>query len=230
MAQKINVVLLQCTKVNVLLVVMRCSASALPGGCTTRNKRLAGRNAEVRTSRRWLTVIAAAGGLLIAGSPAIAAVPAAASTSSQATPAAGALLSAAPNLTGEICLTSGSGYCWSTNGNNAQLTIQASGGTDFYLTATSDNGWYKIHVANSSHCVEGEGGGNTAVIATDCAQGSINQRWGAAQYRGGCALENEASGLYATVYNDTNNKPIWESNGTTSGSYLAWSTNLWSGC
>lgn len=52
------------------------------------NKRLTGRNTEVRTTRRWLTVIAAAAGLLIAGSPAIAAVPAAASTSSQASQAA----------------------------------------------------------------------------------------------------------------------------------------------
>jgi len=184
----------------------------------------------VRTPRRWLTVIAAAGGLLIAGSPAIAAVPAAASTSSQAPPAAGALLSAATNLTGPIYLHSGSGDSWTTNGNNAQLTIQASGGTDFYLTTTSDNGWYKIHVANSSHCVEGEGGGNTAVIATDCAQGSINQRWAAVPYRGGCSLENEATLKYATVYNDTNGKPVWESDGTVSGSYAAWSTNLWTNC
>ena len=184
----------------------------------------------MRTARMWLTVIAAAGGLLIAGSPAIAAVPAAASTSSQAPQAAGALLSAATTLTGQIHLTNGSGYSWTTHGDNAQLTIQASGGTDFYLTATIDNGFYKIHVANSSHCVEGEGGGNKAVIATDCAQGSINQRWGAISYNGGCKLINEATGLYATVYNDTNGKPIWESDGTVSGSYLAWSTNLWAGC
>jgi hypothetical protein len=65
-------------KINVSLVVMRSSVSVLPGGGTTQNKRLVERNAEVRTSRRWLTVIAAAGGLLIAGSPAI---PAQAATS-----------------------------------------------------------------------------------------------------------------------------------------------------
>jgi Ricin-type beta-trefoil lectin domain-like len=184
----------------------------------------------VRTARMGLTVIAAAGGLLIAGSPAIAAVPAAASTSSQAPQAAGASLSAATTLTGEIHLTNGSGYSWTTHGDNAQLTIQASGGTDFYLTATSDTGYYKIHVANSSHCVEGEGGGNTAVIATDCAQGSINQRWAAIPYNGGCRLRNKATLKYATVYNDTDGKPIWESDGTQSGTYLAWSSNLWVGC
>jgi hypothetical protein len=186
----------------------------------------------VRTARRWLTVIAAAGGLLIAGSPAIAAVPTAASTSSQATQTEGTALPAATNLTGQIHLTSGTRYSWTTHGNNAQLTIQASGGTDFYLTQISGTYFYKIHVANSSNCIEGEGGGNTAVIATGCAQGSINQRWEpmAGLTPAGCELLNEATGKLATVYNDTNGKPVWESDGTTSGSYLAWSTNLWSGC
>ena len=182
------------------------------------------------TARSWLTVIAAAGGLLIAGSPAIATVPAAASTSPPAIQAEGAALSAATNLTGQIYLHSGSGDSWTTHGNNGQLTIQSSGATDFYLTATSDSGYYKIHVANSSHCVEGEGNGNTAVIATDCSQGSTNQRWEALTYRGGCELKNEATGKYATVYSDANGKPVWESDGTTSGSFLAWSTNLWKNC
>ena len=61
----------------------------------------------MRTSRRWLTVIAAAGGLLIAGSPAIPA---------QAAP------------TGPICLTHSTHFCLVSNGTGRQVTIDYTPG------------------------------------------------------------------------------------------------------
>jgi hypothetical protein len=212
-------------KVNVLLVVMRSSASVLPGvyhpeQTSSGKERRSAYCQNVAHCHRCRRRPADRRLTRDRSCP----------SCGQAPQAAGASLSAATTLPGHISLTSGSGDSWTTHGNNAQLTIQGSGETDFYLTATSDTGYYKIHVANSSHCVEGEGGGNKAVIATDCAQGSINQRWGAFPYNGGCKLRNEATGLYATVYDDTNGKPVWESDGNVSGSFRAWSTNLWVGC
>jgi hypothetical protein len=184
----------------------------------------------VRTSRRWLTVIAAAGGLLIAGSPAIAAVPAAASTSSQAAQAAVTPLSASPDVTGaQIYLTHANVYGWTTHANNAQLTIDVRPATGFYLTATSNPYFFKIH-ASSQRCVEAEGNGDTRVILTDCQQGNGNQEWEAVSYNGGCTLQDEANGHYATVYNDASGKPIWESDPPPSGSWVTWSTTLWRGC
>jgi hypothetical protein len=178
-----------------------------------------------------LTVIAAAGGLLIAGTPAITAAPAAAGTGSQATQAAVTPVRASLTAIGVIYLHASPGYGWTTHGNNAQLTIQDTGWTSFYLTATSTPNWVKIHVANSSHCIEGEGGGDTSVIATDCQEGNANQIWAAFVNNGGCTLKNQATGKLATVYNDTNGKPVWESTGP-AGSWITWSTsaNLWPAC
>ena len=158
------------------------------------------------------------------------AVPAAASTNSQAQ-AVGTPLSASPDVTeGTIFLTHATAYGWTTHGDNAQLTIESSGQTSFYLTATSDPYFYKIHVANSSHCIEAEGNGNTEVIATDCQEGNNYQKWEAFYYNGGCTLQDKANSKLATVYNNANGKPVWEQAGIQSGSWQTWSSRLWSGC
>ncbi len=154
------------------------------------------------------------------------AVPAAASASSQGAQAAGIPLSASPDVTeGTIHLTGADAYGWTTQGDNAQLTIQSSGQTLFYRTSTSDPGFFKIHVANSSHCVEGIDSSGE-VIATDCQQGNHNQEWKAFSYRGGCTLQTRTNSELATVYNDVNGKPVWMHAGIQPGTWQAWTSTI----
>lgn len=158
------------------------------------------------------------------------AVPAAASTSSQGAQAAGTPLSASTDVTdGTIYLANSTAYGWTTNGNNAQLTIQSSGQTLFYKTSTSDSGYYKIHVVNSSHCVEGIDSSGE-VIATDCQQGNNNQEWKAVPYNGGCTLQTRTNSELATVYNNVNGKPVWLHAGIQTGTWQAWKSPLWPNC
>lgn len=157
------------------------------------------------------------------------AVPAAASTSSQGAQVAGTPVSASPDVTdGTIFLTHASAYAWTTHGNNAQLTIEASGQTRYYLTSTSEPFFYKIHVANSSHCVESEGNGE--VIATACQEGNDSQKWEAFHYNGGCTLQDETDSKLATVYNNVSGKPVWVHAGIQPGSWQTWSSPLWPSC
>ncbi len=82
----------------------------------------------MRTSRRWLTVIAAAAGLLIAASPA---VPALAATSFH------------------ICLKNAPSYCLQSNGPGSQVTITNSGSyANFHVVRTDNVG--NIQLENGS--------------------------------------------------------------------------------
>jgi len=72
----------------------------------------------VRTARMWLTVIMAAGGLLIAASPAIAAEAGSAATAQAA--ASRAVQVATPF---HICLKNATTYCLRSNGGGQQVTI-----------------------------------------------------------------------------------------------------------
>ena len=82
----------------------------------------------MRTSRRWLTVIATAGGLLIAGSPAIAAEAGPAATSQVLTGAGLEAVPAAAQAGYNICLTHATHWCLVSNGTGRQVTVDNTAG------------------------------------------------------------------------------------------------------
>jgi hypothetical protein len=94
----------------------------------------------VRISRRWLTVIAAAGGLLIAGSPAIPA-------------------QAAVGDSNQICLTNATNYCIHSNGPGNPATITTNPADYSNFTVVYDtNGWHMWQNGNGNCLREGTGG------------------------------------------------------------------------
>jgi hypothetical protein len=110
----------------------------------------------MRTSRRWLTIIAAVGGLLIAGSPA---VPAQAATSFH------------------ICLKNAPSYCLQSNGPGNQVTITNSGSyANFHIVRTDDVG--NIQLENGSgNCLRA---GDNFVVKIEnggCLQGNDADWW-----------------------------------------------------
>ena len=127
-------VALMFQKINVLLVVMRFQCFCSSGGRTTQNKRLTGRNAEVRISRRWLTVIAAAAGLLIASSPV---------TTAQA----------AIGNSGPICLTNASSYCIHSNGPGNAVTITNVDAQKSNFTVVYDSNGYHGWQNGNGNCL-----------------------------------------------------------------------------
>lgn len=94
----------------------------------------------MRISRRLLTVIAAAAGLLIAGSPV---------TTAQA----------AVGSSGPICLTSASSYCIHSNGPGQQVTITNDNAQKSTFTVVYDsNGFHGWQNGNGNCLREGTNG------------------------------------------------------------------------
>ncbi len=141
----------------------------------------------MRTSRRWLTVIAAAGGLLIAGSPAI---PAQAATSFH------------------ICLKNASSYClqFVAGGNQETITNNSAQYANFHIVQTSgalnqiEDGSGNCLRAGDNNVVKMENGG---CVATNDADWWFSP--GDAQYR----LESYAYSDFMLVHGTVNGYNVW---------------------
>ncbi len=133
----------------------------------------------MRISRRWLTVIAAAAGLLIAGSPV---------TTAQA----------AVGDSSQICLTNAPSYCIHSNGpgNPATITNVDAQKSNFTVVYDTD-GWHMWQNGNGNCLREGTGG----VVKLEngpCSLTDLSDRWWHAQ--GSTTWYNDASNhvMYAT--------------------------------
>jgi hypothetical protein len=152
-------VALMFQKINVLLVVMSFQCFCSSGGRTTQNKRLTGRNAEVRISRRWLTVIAAAGGLLIVSSPV---------TTAQA----------AVGDSGQICLTNAPSYCIHSNGPGQQVTITNVDAQKSNFTVVYDSNGYHGWQNGNGNCLREGTNGVVKIENGPCNTSDATDFWG----------------------------------------------------
>jgi hypothetical protein len=189
-------------KINVLLIVMRFQCFCSSGGRTTQNKRLAGRNAEVRISKRWLTVIAAAAGLLIASSPV---------TTAQA----------AIGDSSQICLTNSSHYCIHSNGagNPVTMTDVDSQKSNFTVVYDTD-GWHMWQNGNGN-CLRLGTDGVVKIENGPCSLTDLSDRWWHEQ--GSTTWSNDDPSLdtlYATAA--ANGASVKAHNPAPSGSYAKW--------
>jgi len=130
----------------------------------------------------------------------------------------------------DVCLTSSSGYCWTTHGVGNQLTIENSGYTDFYLESASHSA-FKIHPSGSSgHCVTAHSNPNDVTIE-NCSAGNTQQEWYGTIWNSGCTLETYFNiDKNAVVYNNANGKPVWEDPNNSPGAWKTWNAHAFAAC
>lgn len=128
----------------------------------------------MRTSRRWLTVIAATGGLLFAGS---AAIPAQAAPSEH------------------ICLKNDVSYCLQANGNGQQvkLTNVQANYSNFYIVGTRSGGQVQFQDGNGN-CLRAGTGNVVKIENGSCVTSDPADWW--------YAPANQVYRLVSLAYND----------------------------
>ena len=135
------------------------------------------------TIGRWLAAITVGGGLLAAGSPAIAAQAApssathALSTQQQARAAARDLpgMKAAPDAVGDesqICLTNAPSYCIKANGAGNQVSVTDVAAQKANFTVVYDSGGYHEWVDGNNNCLRE---GNNGIVKIENGSCNINR-------------------------------------------------------
>jgi hypothetical protein len=160
------------------------------------------RNAEVRISRRWLTVIAAAGGLLIAASPA---------TTAQA----------AVGDSSQICLTNAPSYCIHSNGTGNQVSITNVAADKSNFTVVYDSDGYHAWQNGNGNCLREGTGGVVKIENGPCNITDHSDLWWHSQ--GGTTWYNDASNYPMYTKGDVSGDYVWT--GQTplpSGSWSQW--------
>jgi hypothetical protein len=153
----------------------------------------------MRTSRRWLTVIAAAGGLLIAGLPAIPA---------QATPG-----------TFHICLENAQSYCLQSNGPGNQVTITNSGSyANWHQARTSGGEWQDEN--GSGNCLRAGDNNVVKIENGPCLATNLADWW----YAPGNYPYRQESSRYSDdmlVHGTVNGYKVWHAK-PVSGDWSNW--------
>ncbi len=156
----------------------------------------------MRISRRWLTIIAAAAGLLIASSPV---------TTAQA----------AVGDSSQICLTNASSYCIHSNGpgNPVSMTNVASQKSNFTVVYDTD-GWHMWQNGNGN-CLRLANSGFVVIENGPCSLTDLSDRWWHAQ--GSTTWSNDDPSLdtlYAT--GAANGASVKAANPPPSGAWSKW--------
>lgn len=157
----------------------------------------------MRTSRRWLTVIAAAGGLLIAGSPAI---PAQAVTSFH------------------LCLKNANSYClqFVTAGNQETITNNSANYGNFHISNSSGDRLVQFE-NGSGNCLRAADNNVVKIKNGGCSATSDADWWfdpGDAPYR----LESLFYSDFMLVHGTVNGYKVWHAN-PVSGDWYNWVQN-----
>ncbi len=141
----------------------------------------------MRTSRRRLTVVAAAGGLLIAGSPAIPA-------------------QAAPSE--HICLENAQSYCLQSNGTGQQVTITLNPAkySNFTKSRTRSGGQVQFENGNGN-CLRAANG-NVVVIENGPCQ-DVADNWWYAPANQIFRLRSESTNDDLTVHGRVDGWNVW---------------------
>ena len=182
----------------------------------------------MRTSRKWLTVIAAAGGLLIAGSPAIAAeagpaAPAQVLTGTGLPTAPSAAQASAPY---NICLTNTTNprFCIQSNGagNPVTITSNSANWSNFRTVYTFTNGgiaWDQVQNGNGN-CLRAGTGNIVKIENGPCVQGDNADSWSSVPV-GPKDLQSYMWGDWGLVHGTVNGYKVWHAE-PVSGDWTNW--------
>ena len=151
------------------------------------------------TARRWLTVIAAAGGLLIAGSPAIPA-------------------QAAVGDSGQICLTNAPSYCIKTNGVGNQVTITNVAANKANFTLVYDNAGDHQFQDGNGNCLREGIGGAVKIENGPCQYVDPNESWS----HSGTTWHNYNDNAILYTKGDATGNDVWTKGTPPSGSWSKW--------
>ena len=153
----------------------------------------------MRISRRWLTVIAAAAGLLIASSPV---------TTAQA----------AVGDSSQICLTNAPKYCIHSNGPGQQVTITNVDAQKSNFTVVYDLRGIHSWQNGNGNCLR-EGSDGTVKIANGpCVGSDQSATWG----RTGDTYWNELYQGYMFTYGTQNGDKVRATVDPPSGAWVTW--------
>jgi hypothetical protein len=182
---------------------------------------------------RWLAAITVGGGLLAAGSPAIAAQAATSSathtlsTQQQARAAARdvAGMRAAPDAVGDesqICLTNAPSYCIKANGTGNQVSVTDVAADKANFTVVYDSGGYHAWEDGNNNCLRE---GNNGIVKIENGSCNINDYvdvWLRDASTGNNVWHNYSTQdiMYAT--GDDNGDNVFASRNPPSGSWTKW--------
>jgi hypothetical protein len=182
------------------------------------------------TMGRWLAATALAGGLLAAGSPAIAAQAApssathALSTQQQARAAARDVpgMKAVPDAVGDesqICLTYATSYCIKTNGTGNQVTITNVAADKANFTVVYDSGGVHGWQDGNGNCLREGTGGVVKIENGHCNTSDNADLW----YHSGTTWYSNYNAYIMYTYGNVNGYKVWAGNPPfKAGSYSKW--------
>jgi hypothetical protein len=171
---------------------------------------------------RWLAAVTVAGGLLAAGSPAIAA---------QAGPSLPAHvlntqvsgLKAVPDAVGDesqICLTSDTSYCIHTNGAGKQVSITNVAAEQANFTVVFDEEGDHAWQDGNGNCLREGTGGVVKMENGPCVISDDSDNWEHSQ--GSNVWKNVETGDEMYVKSDENGDYVWASTAPPLGSWINW--------
>jgi hypothetical protein len=183
------------------------------------------------TIGKWLAAITVGGGLLAAGSPAIAAQAApssathALSTQQQARATARDVLGmkAAPDAVGDesqICLTNAPSYCIKANGPGNQVSITNVAAYKANFTVVYDSGGVHAWQDGNGNCLREGTGGVVKIENGPCNGTDGSDFWYHTQ--GGTTWYNYASADVMYTNRDANGYYVWATNSPPTGSWSKW--------
>ena len=183
------------------------------------------------TIGRWLAAITVGGGLLAAGSPAIAAQAApssathALSTQQQARAAAEDVpgLKAVPDAVGDesqICLTNDTSYCIKTNGAGNQVSITDVAAQKANFTVVYDSGGNHMWQDGNGNCLREGTGGVVKIENGPCNLSDYMDQWIHSQ--GSTTWENRITGDIMYTKGNDNGDYVWATTSPPSGSWSKW--------
>jgi hypothetical protein len=179
---------------------------------------------------RWLTATVVVGGLLAAGSPAIAgqAAPSLAthalSAQQQARAAArdASGLKAVPDAVGDesqICLTNATSYCIKTNGTGNQVTITSVAADKANFTVVYDSGGVHGWQDGNGNCLREGTGGVVKIENGPCNTSDNADFW----YHSGTTWYSNYDAHIMYTYGNVTGYKVWTGNPPfNNGSYSKW--------
>lgn len=108
-----------------------------------------------------------------------------------------------------------------THGSGNPLTIEGSGYTQFYGEQTSDSGFLKWHVANSTNCLTYQSS-TSFVVSSGCNPGDDNQEWTQSANGAGCLWRSKGISFASMeTHGDVSGDRVIEA-ANQNGDYIRW--------